>query len=179
MILRSFFPAIRMTMFVPVIHTIIQGLGEFIQGFKAAPFQCQGSQLLPPRLDQVQPASIFGNKLQLHFWPGCQGQFDRSTDMDGQVILDDQPTIRWECNHNLFQQLHMAGAIAPWAGQDHRLPGGGFKPTMHPQLATSPIIWFKSRPVRTRFPFFSRIGFYRNRSHFIYTDHPGAWWRSR
>ncbi len=123
LILRSFFPTIRMTMSIPVIHTLIQCL-------------------------------------------------------DGQVTLDDQPTLRRECHHDLFQQLHMAGAVAPWAGQDQSLPSCRFKSTMHPQFATSPIIWFKGHPVRSRFPFFSGVGFHRNRPHFIYTDPPSARWGS-
>lgn len=46
----------------------------------------------------------------------------------------------------------MTGAIAPWASQDQCLSGCRFKITMHPQFATSPIIWFKGRPIRTGFP---------------------------
>jgi hypothetical protein len=73
-----------MTMLVPVIQTTIQRLGQFVQGLKAMPFECQRTQLLLPRLDQVQPTSILGDELQLHFRPGSQSQLDLAANVDGQ-----------------------------------------------------------------------------------------------
>jgi len=166
-------------MLVPVIQTSIQRLGQFVQVLKTVSLQSQGAQLLPPRLDQVQPTSILGNELQLHFRPGGQSQLDLPTDVNRQVILDDQPTVGRKGEHDFLQQLNVAGTVSSGTEQRNRLSSGWLKGTMHPQLSTSSIIGFKDRPVWTDLPFFSGICFDRNRSHFIHTDHPGAWKRGQ
>src|SRR5712692_4444354 len=70
-----------MAVLVPVIESIIQGLGQLIQVLETPSFQRQGAQLLPPGFNtctgrkcrcQVQPESVFGNELQLHFRPGSE-----------------------------------------------------------------------------------------------------------
>ncbi len=132
---------------IPIIERLIQCQGQFVQVFKPATFQGQGTELLPPRFNQIEPAGILGDKLQLDFRPSCQSEFHRSAEVDGQVILDDQPAIGRKGDHDLLQQLDVAGTVAPWAKQGYRLSGGGLKPTMHPQFAAPPIIWLKGRPV--------------------------------
>lgn len=60
LLLGALFPDIRMSMSDSVIHRIIPSLDVVIQGFKPNSFERQGLQLLPPGLDQVQPAGVFG-----------------------------------------------------------------------------------------------------------------------
>jgi hypothetical protein len=113
-----------MTMLVPVIQTAIQSLGQLIEGLKVMSLQGQRTQLLPPRLDQVQPTSIFGNELQLHFWPGSQSQFDLVADMDRQVILNNQPTIGRKSDHDFLQELNVAGTVPSRTEQRNGLSTG-------------------------------------------------------
>ena len=160
---------------IPIIDRCIQGQGQLVRGLKPAPFQCQGAQLLPPRLNQVQPTGVFGDELQLHFGPGGKGQFSLFADMDRQVFYDDQLSLDGKGSHDLFQQLHMTGTIPAWTEQGYRLSRRWLKSTMHPQLPATSIVWFKGCSVGAGLPFFSRIGFDRSRSHFIATDYSYAW----
>lgn len=91
-------------MLVPVVK-IVQGVRELIQVIEASSFQSQGAQLLPPRLDQVQPAGIFGDELDLHFGPSRQSQFGLLADVDRQVVFDDQPAFGRKGSHDHLQQM--------------------------------------------------------------------------
>jgi len=154
-------------MSVPVIQSLIQNQGQLIQVFKALTFEGQGTQLLPPGFNQVQPTSIFGNELQLNLRPGCQRQFHLSTGVNDHIIFNDQPTIRRKLTDHLFYQLNMTGTISSRADQNACLPSRGFERTMHPQLSTPTVVWLKGSSVRSRLPFFSWIGFDRDWPHFI------------
>jgi hypothetical protein len=89
-----------MSMLVPVIECKIQNLGEFIHGFKTPSLQGQRAQLLPPRFNQVEPASVLGNELHLHFRPGCQRQ--ASVLIEQQSFLDFWYSLVTE--NNLFAE---------------------------------------------------------------------------
>ena len=123
-----------MAMLIPVIEGTIQGVGQLIQVLETPPLQRQRTKLLPPRLNQVQPTSVLGDELQLHFRPGSQGQFGLLTDMGRQVILDDQPPFGREGRHDFLQQLHMAGAVSPWTENGNRLSSSRLKGAMHLSL---------------------------------------------
>ena len=80
-------------MSVPVVHRHIQGLGQLVQGLESAALESQRAQLLPPRLDQVQPAGVLRDELNLNFRPSSQREPGLATGMDAQVVLDNQPTV--------------------------------------------------------------------------------------
>ena len=117
-----------MAVLVPVVESIIQGLGQLILGLETASFQRQRTKLLLPWLNQVQSTSILWDELQLHFRPSGQSHFHRSAGVDGQVILNDQPAIGWECGHNLIDQLNVAGAVAPGVSRVTACPVAGSNP---------------------------------------------------
>jgi hypothetical protein len=50
-------------------YQLVQSQRRFIQVFKGFAFEVQGMQLLPPRLDQVEPAGIIRDETKLDFWP--------------------------------------------------------------------------------------------------------------
>jgi hypothetical protein len=49
------FPRVRMAVLIPMIVSIIQGLGKLIQILETLFFQYQGARLLPPGFKQVRP----------------------------------------------------------------------------------------------------------------------------
>lgn len=82
LLLGSFLPAIRISMRIPVIQGSVQRFDQFIKGLKAPALEGQGTQLFPPRLNQVQPTSIFRDELNLNLGPGGQSQLSLATGMD-------------------------------------------------------------------------------------------------
>lgn len=163
---------------IPVRQRFIQRLGQFVEGFKPAALERQGTQLLPPGFNQVQPTGVLRDELDLNFRPGGQSEFDLLAGVNGQVVFDQQPTVRRKLQDHLLQQLEMTGAIPSWAHPDRGLPAGWLKGSMHPQLAASAIIRFKGGPLGTYLPFFARIGLNRQRPQLVQADHSGAFrWR--
>ena len=114
-------------MSIPVIQRRIQGLGQFVQGLESPALESQRAQLLPPGLDQVQPAGILRDELNLNFRPGSQREPGLATGVDAQVVLDNQPAVGWKLNHDMLQQLDVAGTISAGAQNHRRLPRGRFK----------------------------------------------------
>jgi len=53
-------------MSIPVIQCCLQGFAQFIQRFETPALERQGAYLLPPRLNQVQPAGVLRNELNLN-----------------------------------------------------------------------------------------------------------------
>ena len=53
-------PVEGMPMDVPVLGRRADGLAELLPGLEAAPFECQGAQHLPPRLNQVEVGRVLG-----------------------------------------------------------------------------------------------------------------------
>ncbi len=157
---------------VPVIQGLIESKSQLIQVLEATTFEGQGTQLLPPGFDQVEPASVLGDELQLDLWPGSQCQLDLAAGVNTQVIFDDQPTVGWKRADHLFQQLNITGTVPSRADHDAGLSACRFKGTMHPHFPAPAIVWLKSGPVGPWFPFLARVGLDRNRTHFINTDHP-------
>jgi len=162
-------------MSIPISQGLIESGCQFIQRFKASSFERQRTQLLPPRLNEIEPAGILGNELDLHFGPGCQSQFHLSRGVNTEIVFDDQPAIRWEFNEDLLQQLNMTGTVSSWTHQNRCLPGGRFKRPMRPQLTSATIVRFKGRPIETQFPFFARVGLDRQRSQLIDANDPCSW----
>jgi hypothetical protein len=66
LLLWPFLPVIRMPMSIPVIQCCLQGFAQFIQRFETPALERQGAYLLPPRLNQVQPAGVLRNELNLN-----------------------------------------------------------------------------------------------------------------
>jgi len=58
-------------MSIPVIQSLVQSQGQFVQVLKTFPFKRQRTQLLPPWLNQVQPAGVLRDKqgLDIRYWP--------------------------------------------------------------------------------------------------------------
>jgi hypothetical protein len=165
-------------MSVPVVKSRKQRLRQFCACFKPAAFKSQRFELLPPGLNQIQPAGISGNEKHLYLRPCQQSQLGLTTMMSTQIVLDNQQAVSGKLCNDLFKQADMAGAVASVTQNQRRLPGCWFKCTMHPQCATSPIIWLKSSTMGTGFPFFTRISFGRQRPQLINADDTGIWQRS-
>ena len=58
-------------------------------------------------------------------------------------------------------------------------PVAGSNPPCTHNLPPPSIIGFKSSPIGSQYPFFSRICFHRNGSHFVHTNHPSSRQRGR
>ena len=56
-------------MTIPVRQRIIESLVQLLQGLKASSFERQRLQLLPPGFNQVQPAGVLGQELDLDLGP--------------------------------------------------------------------------------------------------------------
>ena len=162
-------------MCIPVLQGLVECGGQFIQVFEAPSFERQRTQLLPPRLDQVQPASILRDEQDLDFRPSRQGEFDLSADMNTEIVFDDQPAIGRELHEDLLQQLNVAGAVSTWAHQNRSLSSRRFERSMSPQLASASIIWFKRGSIGSHDPLFARIGFYCDGTHLIHANDPCSW----
>lgn len=161
---------IGMLVRIPVVQSGIQRLMQLIDGFKALAFECQRAQLLPPRLNQVQPGGVLGSELDLDFRPGEQSGFDIPTMMRTQIILDQQPTLGRKYRQHMLQKPDMAGSI-PLVTQDNSgLSGSRFKGAMHPDDPTPPVVRFIGRSKLRGFPFGTRISLHRQGSQFIQTD---------
>ncbi len=111
-------------MSIPESQRLGQNQHQFIGVLKTATLESQGSQLLPPGFDEIEPAGVGRDKEQLDFRPGSQGQFDLSALMGAQVILDNQPAVGWELPDNLLQQLKVTGAVAAGADENRSLTRG-------------------------------------------------------
>jgi hypothetical protein len=61
-------------------------LALLIQVLETPSFQRQGP-LLPPGFNQVQPASVFGNELQLLTRPGSEGPLGLFADPDDTITI--------------------------------------------------------------------------------------------
>src|SRR5512139_3024338 len=101
-----------MTMSIPVIQSLVQGQRQFIDVFETPAFERQRPQLLPPWFNQVEPAGILGNELNLDLRPGSQGQLDFTAGMNDQVVFNNQPALGRKLAYHLFQQLNVAGAVS-------------------------------------------------------------------
>jgi hypothetical protein len=55
---------------IPVGNSTAKRLSQLLRGFKATPFEGQGTQLLPAGFNQIEPTGILGNELNLYFRPG-------------------------------------------------------------------------------------------------------------
>ena len=93
LLLRPFLPLIGMFVAIPVVQGADQRGAQFGTGFKATAFESQGTQLLPPGFNQVQPAGIFRNELHLHFRPRQQRDLYSAALMDGEIVFNQQPAV--------------------------------------------------------------------------------------
>ena len=94
-------------MSIPIVHSAVQSLCQFVQRLKAPALESQGAQLFEPRLNQVQPASVFRNELDLNLRPSGQSQSRLLAEMGAQIVLDDQPALSRKIDDDLLQQLDM------------------------------------------------------------------------
>jgi len=174
LLLRFLLPVIGMSMNIPVIQNGIQSLGQLIQPFEGLSLEGQGAQLFPPWLNQVQPASVLGDELNLDLGPGRQSKSGLTTGMDAQVVYDDQPAIRWELGDDLLQQPDVTGAVAAGAQYDGRLPSSRFECPMDPQLTPPTVVRFEGRPLAPYLPLLPTVGLDGYGTHFVQADHPGS-----
>src|SRR6187431_259376 len=128
---------------IPVINACQQRLSQLVDIRKAPSIEGQRTQLLPPRLNQIEPRRILGNELNLNFGPSEQGSLDIFTMMRRQVVLNNQPTLGRKLPQHAFEQAQMRVAIALGREQNGSLPTRRFKGAMHPEYTAPTIVRFK------------------------------------
>lgn len=157
-------------MSIPVVQRIPKCLFQLSSCFKAPSLQGQRLQLLPPGLNQIEPAGILRDELKLYLWPSQKSHCDLSGCMGGEVVFNDEPVVRRKLENHLFQQQNMTPAIPTVACYDRGLSCSRFKGPVDPKLPASPIIRLKGGTNRLWNPLLSRIGLGCQGSQFIDTD---------
>jgi hypothetical protein len=170
--LSRFFPDIGIAMRIPIYRGPHNGLNDLVDMLKAPALQGQAAQLLPPRLDQVQPAGICGQQQQLHFGPGQQGSLRRAGEVGAQIIGDQDPFLCRIRPQDLFQELHEASTVPSRAAQCGGQAGGRLEGTQHPHAAAPGIVRGKGRPARATQSHLSRIGLGTYGAEFVEADDP-------
>src|SRR5690606_12401267 len=163
-------PAVEVPMGIPVSQGAMMGLVAFGGRLEAATLQSKRLELLPPGFNEVQPAGVLGNELQLDLWPGQQSCLHIPTFVNDEIVFNEQPAVTGKGSQQLLQQLEMRGAITRRAAEDSRQTGGWFEGAVYPDNAAPPIVWLKGSPARAGLPRFSRVGFHRQRTQLVDAD---------
>jgi hypothetical protein len=165
-----FVPNVRMPVSVPILKAVIKGIDELISVLKPTSLEGQGFELFPPRFNQVEPTSIFRDKLNSDFRPGDQSCSNISGLVNSKIVLNYEPAVTGEDGDHLLQQLDVRSAITGGTAQDGCQTCGWFKCPVDPDITTTAVIRLERSPIRTHFPFLTRISFDGDRSQFVDTD---------
>ena len=175
--LRYLSPAVRMPMSVPVIKGTMKGINNLIRRFKTTTHESQSFELLPPRFNQIEPASILGYELKANLWPSQQGGLHISAFVNNEIVFDDQPAVAGKSGNHLFQQLDMRGAIARRATENRGQTGGWFEGTMDPNRTATTVVGRESSSIWPQLPLLTGVGFCGKRPQFIQADNSSTWRR--
>jgi hypothetical protein len=168
--IRHLVPSVRMSMSIPILKAVAKGIDELVSVLKAAPFKGQSFELFPPWFNQVEPTSIFRDKLNSDFRPGDQSRSNIPGLVNRKIVLNYEPAVTGKGSDHLLQQLDVRSAITGGTAQDGCQTCGWFKCPVDPDITTTAVIRLESSPIRTHFPFLTRISFDGDRSQFVDTD---------
>ena len=111
----SLFPDVGRAMLIPVRRSLHDGFDDGVDVPKPAAFEGQAAQLLPPGLDQIQPAGILRDEQHCDLGPRDQRGLCLPREMRAQIISDQHPLPCGIGLQHLLQELNEAGAVPSWA----------------------------------------------------------------
>src|SRR5262245_25078455 len=171
-----------MTMSIPISRGGFNCLLTFRPGFKAATFERERAQRLPPRLDQIEVCGILRLKDELPTRMLQTKQEDITRAMCAQVINNriDTIEIRRQPFLDTLKKVYPVECRACAVGLRQRLSGYWSKGAEDIAFITPPVVDLLSGSLR-RSPRFglwlnprqlmSRIALGGDRTHFVHTDH--------
>ena len=168
--IRHLVPSVRMSMSIPILKAVAKGIDELINRLEPSSLEGQGFELFPPRFNQVEPTSIFRDKLNSDFRPGDQSRSNIPGLVNRKIVLNDEPAVTGKGGDHLLQQLDVRSSITGRTAQNGCQTCGWFKCPVDPDITTTAVIGLESSPIRTHFPFLTRIRFGADRSQFVDTD---------
>ena len=139
-------------MLIPIRGRLHHRGDELIDVRKPASLEGQTAQLLPPRLDQIQPARILGNEPQRDLRPSDQCRLRVPREVGTQIVGDQHPLPRGISLQHLLQELREARAITPRATQRGGQASRRLKGAQHPHAAPAAVVRGKGGAARAFLP---------------------------